>query len=377
MNLRETRAQKLADANAIVARGKGRNLTDRENETVQGLIAEIETIDVQLKAADKSQALVRDLSESGRALYANTDDGSGGSFSTKAGGALLPMAEAKEMYNLARTGSPATVELPGRKAFVGSSNTAPIGQMLVGGVYPSNGSLLDLFPHRPIDGPVVRVYRTTTPASVGAVTAEGTAKPDAALVVGSSDVTVSKIAAVQKMSEELLSDLPDFYNAIGLEVQQAIKVRENAWGAGILLASGISTSTPTAGVTVVDAVADAIANQEVLGVIATAVAMNPTDLAKARKSKAATAGSYIFDPTAAGPTTLFGLPVISTPSLAPNIVLVGDFANAGWVGVRDPLRVELGYDGTDWSTNQRTLRIEERLLLAITTPTRIMKVTLS
>ena len=45
--------------------------------------------------------------------------------------------------------------------------------------------------------------------------------------------------------------------------------------------------------------------------------------------------------------------------------------------MRDPLRIEIGYDGEDWSTNQRTIRVEERLLLAITVPARIMKITLS
>jgi hypothetical protein len=43
--------------------------------------------------------------------------------------------------------------------------------------------------------------------------------------------------------------------------------------------------------------------------------MSPADVAVARAVKASTGGSYILDPLLAGPTSVHGVPLTSTPSV--------------------------------------------------------------
>lgn len=372
-NLKDQRQVAVKAAQDIVdgAKAESRDLHAGEVSRVRDHLKVAEDLTEKIKAADERQSLMDQISElvPGEAVRAAAAGQS------KSG--LIPETQLKAMFQQARSGSPARVEVDGRKAFVGTPTAPIVAPGLTGGVYVTQNGLADLFPHRPIDGAVQRIYRTTTAASVAGVTAEGGAKPDAGLVVGYMDATVSKIAAIQKVSEELLSDYPSFQQEIGREVAQAVKVRENAvFAAQILATSGIQTSTPSAGVNVIDAVADGAATMIANGITPTAVAVSPADWAKIRKAKAATAGSYLLDPTGTTPT-LFTMPMVVTASLALNTVLLLDAEGAGFVGVRDPLTIDLGYDADDWSKNLRTLRVEERLLLAVTTPSKIMKITLS
>jgi hypothetical protein len=375
MDLKEKRAGLLDAAQAIIGKSGG-DMSPAQEAEVRKAIADVEEIDVQLKTIERSQQLKHLLgSGAGNAVDPVLKAAQSGLVSQAW---QLNDDQFKGMFTAARASGNAMAEIPGRKAFISTPGTPIRITGLTPGIYLEQGSLLDFFPHRGIPGPTVRIYKTTTAASVAAVTAEGAAKPDAGLVIGSQDVTVAKIAATSKFSDEMLSDYVEFASMIGNEVASAVKVRENIWAAALLLGtSGIQSFSPTAGVTVVDAVADGIATMQANGIYPTGIAMAPADMAKARKSKASTAGSYNFDPLADGPNRLWGLDVVVTPSLSANTVLLGDFANAGWVGVRDPLRLEVGLDSDDFTRNLRTLRVEERLLLAMVVPSRVMKITLS
>lgn len=99
---------------------------------------------------------------------------------------------------------------------------------------------------------------------------------------------------------------------------------------------------------VVDGIADAITVlATTYGVAADAFAMNPTDLAIARKAKAEGSGSHLFDPQATEPNTLHGLPSRSTTQLAAGTVLVGSFKTGDAAYTRDQLRVTTGLNADD------------------------------
>lgn len=370
-NIIEERDAAVAAARAIVDGAKSANrgdLTNDETEKVKAHLADADALTVKVDAAIERAAMLKSLAElPGGIMLTETGTTSG----------LIPDAVGRKAYEQLRSGGNASFELLGRKALI-SPAAAPVVGDFVGGTYAKVDSYINLFPHRMITGPTVRYYRTSTIATVAAATAEGAIKPDAGMVLGYVDATVTKVAAIQKLSEELLADYPDFVTNVSREVALAVKVRESAiFVAQLLATAGLQVSTPAAGTSLIDAVADAVATSQAFGINPSAVVASPLDVAKIRKSKASTSGDYFIDPLTNGPGTLFGMPVYSDPSLALNTVLIGDFNGAGWVGVRDGLQVSIGYDADDWSRNLRTVRVEERLLLAVTTPSMVTKITLS
>jgi HK97 family phage major capsid protein len=128
---------------------------------------------------------------------------------------------------------------------------------------------------------------------------------------------------------------------------------------------------------VVDLIADSIAGQEAIsGNTPTAVIANPTTVATIRKAKASTAGTYLIDPLTSGPTSIHGVQVISTPATPPGTAWV-----ASGTGVviyrRGQISAEIGLDQDDWTTNQRTMRVEERFATAVVRPSMLTALTLT
>jgi HK97 family phage major capsid protein len=127
----------------------------------------------------------------------------------------------------------------------------------------------------------------------------------------------------------------------------------------------------------IDVIADAIAGQEAInGSAPTAVVVNPTVMAALRKVKASTGGEYVLDPLTAGPPTIHGVKVVSTPATAAGTAWV-----VGGQGViiyrRGQITAEIGMNADDWNTNQRTMRVEERFATAVVRPSMLTKLTLT
>ena len=172
-------------------------------------------------------------------------------------------------------------------------------------------------------------------------------------------------------------DAPFIVSQVAAELQAAVAQAENARVlAAFAGTSGILTGTGT-NATVVDAVADAISGQEsISGLTPSAVIANPTVVATIRKSKASTAGTYMLDPTQPGPSTIFGVPVYSTPATAAATAWIVERSGVA-VYRRGPLTVDVGTANDDFVKNLRTLRAEERVGTAVLRPSSLTKLTLS
>lgn len=280
-----------------------------------------------------------------------------------------------KLHGLIDARSTGAVELD-RRAYMADPGEHGLRPQFVAGDYATaQPQILSLFPNEPSTGPVMRVYKTSTAATAGAV-AEGAAKPAAGLVLSPQDITMQKLAVIQKVSEEFRMDMPNFFAQIPAELARAIAVSENTYAYGVISGdSGLSTGTSA---NVQDGVADAIATLFAdFGVQADGLVLNPADLAAARKATATGSGVYVFEPSESGPATLHGLPFTVSNSVPSGTVLVGSFATAGIAYRRDELRVEVGYDADDWSKNLVTLRVEERVGLGLTRPGHIVKLTVS
>ncbi|MFN2489299.1 MAG: phage major capsid protein [Actinomycetota bacterium] len=106
--------------------------------------------------------------------------------------------------------------------------------------------------------------------------------------------------------------------------------------------------------------------------------IHPTNLATIQLAKDSQ-GRYITnDPAAAGPETLFGMRLIPTTKITANTALMGNYAEAARLYVRQSPVVEiapLGGGTTEFIANQTLARCEERLALAVPRPTSLISIT--
>lgn len=234
-----------------------------------------------------------------------------------------------------------------------------------------------------------------TPAGV----AQGATKPG----VTFGDPTpvtesVKKIAAVYKETDELLDDLPWLASSInnrgiymhGLVKEDAILNGDGKSNnlVGVLQRSGVQAITQeSSDANAADAIFRAMTavNTE-SGFSADAIVINPADYQTLRLAKDSNnqyygggffQGSYGNGSVMETPS-LWGVPTVVTSAIAKGTVLVGAFKLGGSVIERKGLSVEMAnQNADDFENNRISIRIEERLALAIRYPKAFAKVTLS
>jgi HK97 family phage major capsid protein len=84
----------------------------------------------------------------------------------------------------------------------------------------------------------------------------------------------------------------------------------------------------------------------------------------------------MLDPTQPGPSSIHGVPLISTPATAAATAWVIE-ASGVTIFRRGGLTVEIGTDAEDWSKNLRTMIGELRVGATVTRPSCQTKLTLS
>jgi len=363
INLHEQRQQAIGNAKAILQKAQleGRELRDHEQTQVKAAMDDVKNLDKQIEG--------RALATSVMGLTNCDDD------PDKPSGSIFSDADAKGIVAAVKTRQSYRAEVPS-KAALPSTLVPTAGLGVAPGVYPGTAfPIASLFANEAADGPTVRFYQMS--AATAAITAEGAAKPDSGLAVTAVDVALKKIATLVKFTDEFADDAPFLLRHLQQELTSAVIVAENASIlASIGAASGIQTGTGTTA-TALDVIADAIAAAEALnGITPTAVVVNPSVLGTLRKAKASTAGSYYLDPLLAGPSTVHGVQLVSSAATA---------TGTGWVltspGVvvyrRGGISADIGWDGTDFASNLRTLRVEERFATAVLRPGMISKLTLT
>jgi HK97 family phage major capsid protein len=96
----------------------------------------------------------------------------------------------------------------------------------------------------------------------------------------------------------------------------------------------------------------------------TAICLHPTDVAKMELEKDANGNSVIRSFVAANGLTIKGLPVIENIGVAEGSFLIGDFSRMG-VFAKGGVVLEIGRDKDDFSTDQVTVKLRERLACRI------------
>lgn len=385
MSFKEQRETLAKELEALVDDVKGGD--EAAIKRADEIVAELEQVDEHLaRAAEKADRL------SGLAQTKNTIELKEGSrMETKSIGQLA--AEAVEASGIKR-GS-----VPGKAATDTIVNPNP-GEVEIQDriVAVPNGRLWvrDLFSYENASAPVVGYFKLTTEGSMDTVAEDG-AKPQLSADADLTTVALKKVAGIMKMSDEILEDYPRLASAINsrgrylkdLAVEDQL-INGTGTGADLtgLLAAGIDTATYAQG-------ADAQAQAEAIfsaamsiegatGLAADAVVMNPADYAAIRLSKDGNdqyfGGGYFQNSYGnAGDVRLvpdlWGLSVALTTAVPAGTYLVGAFrAGAAIVG-KGGTRVEVGYDGVDFSHDRVTVRIEERLALEVYVPEAFVAIT--
>ena len=307
------RSRLLSHARHIVETAKAngdRDLTTHEAAQVEADIANVKALD----AGTKSPSLVERVMALGSSddFDCEGNPRGAGLFSGEAKTGIVSAIKSRQAFR---------TELPAKAALTTGSLLPTSGALVQGGLHPNTYPLAALFQNVPAEGPTQRYYKMTSGSA--AVVAEGALKPDAGVSITAVDLALAKIATTAQFSDEMAEDAPFLVQHLSNELTAAVLAAENA---AILATfagtSGIATASSTTAA-VVDGLADVIASAEaVSGITPAAIVCAPSVVATIRKAKASTAGSYMVDPLTAGPTTIHGVLVITSPIVAATIAWV-------------------------------------------------------
>jgi len=223
--------------------------------------------------------------------------------------------------------------------------------------------------------------RQTQRQNMAATVSEGAPKPQSDAHFSQIQTPVQTIAHFMQCSRNALDDAPALQSTIDAELRYGLAlVEENQLllgdGTGVNLLGLIPQSTPYGTppftpslVQGIDVLALATLQAELNFLPANGIVLHPTDWLRLRLLKTTT-GEYILgNPAAPTPPQLFGLPVVPTPAITQGNFLVGAFDLAAQLYDRMAVEVLLSTEaGANFTSNQVTIRAEERLALAVKQP---------
>lgn len=258
--------------------------------------------------------------------------------------------------------------------------------------------ILDRLPTTGAETGIIEYYETTGTAAAAA-TAEGTLKPQSSIAFTKQTATMTKIAHFVEATEEALTDFQPFSQLLSEDMVAGLIEAENlellsASGTaphgfkGLLVVSGTQSYTQAASPeTALDAIEKGATLLRAGGRFVTpdGLVMHPDDYSDVRRIKD-TAGRYVADQMSFGtgaPLTasdseprLWNLPVTLTTQITPKTVLVGNFARAAMVWVREGVNIRT--DPYSMATsNIVNVICEERLTLGVVAPAALAVVTLT
>lgn len=236
-----------------------------------------------------------------------------------------------------------------------------------------------LLPVIQMTGGVVEIVRQKARTNNAAPVAEGALKPESDMQLELDTVNARVIAHWMKASRQVLEDLPQLKGLIDTELLDGLTLKEedqllNGSGTGQNLEGLIPAATAYAAPftladpTMLDTLGLAFLQNSLAEFEATGVVMHPSDWTRITLLKDAD-GNYIMgSPGSTIAKRLWGVPVITTPAMAQDKFLVGDFPRASTLYDRWSARVEVGYADDDFTRNLVTVLAEERLAHAIKQP---------
>lgn len=244
-------------------------------------------------------------------------------------------------------------------------------------------TIRDLIPSLPTQSNLIQYVKETGFTNAAAMqTSEGAAKAESALTFALSNAAVQTLAHWIPASTQILDDAPALQGYIETRLRYGLKLVEedqllNGTGSGVNLSGLIANSTTmntgfaaTGSDTFIDTLLHAKTQVEMNYFAPTGYILNPRDwetIQLIKTTGTSSSGQYIFaDPHSVQPASIWGLPVVSTQSMAQGQFLCGAFDIAATIWDRMNATVDISREHSDFFTrNLVAIRVEERLALTV------------
>lgn len=378
----------------------GRLMTDDEKKAIQTLIDDGAQLRARIERAKGDENMSSEIERltAGLALGRKSANGGGGAVAERRSmgqqfiesDAFAWLQKSKGMRGSAWTSPAAELH-----ATTLETATTSGGDLIVSDYRPGIVQLLfkrlvvaDLLAPGTTDSNSITYMKETTFTNAADSVSEGAPKPESTLVFDQVNDLVRKIAHWLPVTDEMLEDVAQIRSYIDARLRLGLGITEedqllNGSGTapdleGLLNRSGLTTATTRSGsVTNADAVfAAQMAVFNASFVMPTGTIMNPANWQTTQLSKDGNGNYYGSGPFAgAQQPTLWGLPVVVTPSIVANTAFVGAFNSAAQVFRKGGVRVEASNSHSDFFIRNLTaIRCEERLALAVYRPAAFSKV---
>ena len=257
------------------------------------------------------------------------------------------------------------------------------------GIYDENAELPlvieGLIPHIPVASSSVQYLKNSAFTNGAKVVAEGTAKPESTFQFKLATANVETIAHYTKITEQLAQDAPAVQAFINAKMIYGLQLKideqlVNGTGAEASQLTGLLATTNSTDYsadlealkpsikTMADFALGIKTKLETIGYAPKYLILNPIDWAGLALMKDTT-GLYILGgPAAVAGKTLWGMSVVTTPSMPQGKYLMSDFALGATIFDRQEVAVEIDREQDDFTKNLFTIRVERRLGLAVENP---------
>ena len=409
MNLKEKRAAALAKAQKFNERiTNGEELGEEDVTALKGILSEVKDLDAQLAKASEKKTLLDQLGSLGKKESKVDNEAKSGVIDAKTPGEFFM----KSLKNAGLTVLDTKTRGFQTTEFKAAADVQRVGQAAgafgplvtdidTNFVMPYQRPLMfaDILGSGTVSGNSIKYPVFGALEGSTAFVAEGGAKPQIHL----ADPTwvtdsLAEAAGFFKITDDMAEDADYVVSEINSTALYDLQLREE-----LALLSGDGTSNSIKGVlsrdgiqTVANATGEKVSDpdlifkaitavQEVTGFAADGIVINPADYQTIRLSKDSN-GQYFGGGFFAGQygnggimqqPLLWGLRTVVSASIPKGTVVVGAFSTAAKVFRKGGVRIEsTNSHGDDFTNDQITVRLRERLGLQVKYPAAIAKVTL-
>lgn len=230
-----------------------------------------------------------------------------------------------------------------------------------------------------MDGQVIEYVRKHSATRSAAMVAEGAAKPQSDMRLELVTTQARVIAHTFKVSRQAMTDISGLRSMIDVEGTYGLDLIEefqllygdntgnNLYG---IVPQSTPYVTPIVGADTqsIDKIRLMMLQASLALYPADGIVLNEADWGWIELLKDTTGRYIIGNPQGTIGATLWGLPVVATPAMTIDKVLVGSFKSQAQIFDRWETVIEVGYENDDFTKNLSTILFEKRLALAVKQP---------